>query len=192
LFSSEKYIDALNILYVMLVVVGSSNPCKISGVRRAFSDVFKADVNVIGVKVDNVVGSQPIGFDEIYVGAYYRALNASKIYKNADFYVGIEAGIVNIHGFWMDTQMTLIMDRDGSISIGFSQCFPIPDKFVNEILSRRSELEEIVDRYYKTKDIGMHGGFIKILTKGRISREDLVYNATLIALIPWMNKEVFK
>jgi len=174
----------------MLVVIGSKNPVKISGVEKAFREVFN-NVVIKSVGVDNIVGKQPIGFDEIYIGAYSRALNASKKISGGDFYVGVEAGIVNIHGYWMDTQMTFIMDKKGRVSIGLSQTFPIPKNFVNEILFNKTELEDIVNKYYGTEKIGEKGGFIQILTKNRVLREDLVYNATIVALIPWINKDLF-
>ncbi len=49
-----------------------------------------------------------------------------------------------------------------------------------------------MDRYFGTKDIGEKGGLIKILTKGVVTREHLTRDAVLMALIPWVNEELYK
>jgi len=45
--------------------------------------------------------------------------------------------------------------------------------------------------YFKTKDIGEYGGFIKILSNGKVLREDLTFNAVVMALIPRLNPELY-
>ena len=177
----------------MLVVTGTKNPTKLAGIERAFKEVFPLNtIEVKGIEVDNIVGKQPIGLEEIFLGAYSRALNASKIVKNADFYVGVEAGIKKIDKYWLDIQLAIVIDRKGHMGIGISPGFPLPNKLLHKILFEKYELEEVVDSYYGTKDIGSHGGFIKILTREKVQREDLVYYATLMALIPWLNADLYE
>ncbi len=165
---------------------------KIAGTRRAFKEVFPSDtIDVVGVEVNNVVGKQPIGIDATFLGALNRALGARERVNNADYFVGIEAGIFCIHTTWIDVQIAVVMDKNGKLGIGLSPGFPLPKKFLTPILHQGKELEEIVDSHYGTHDIGSHGGLIKLLTKDLIDREDLVYYAVLTALIPWMNSELY-
>ena len=174
----------------MIVVVGSRNPVKVRGVEKAFRAVF-GDVEVRGVGVDSGVGPQPVGWEQTLRGARNRALAACREVLEAMFCVGIEAGIVEIGGTWFDTQIAYVVDRNGVEGIGISPTFPLPRRFVEKILSEGVELEQLVDSWFGTHGIGEKGGFVSILTKGLVNREDLVYLATLLALAPWIHRDLY-
>ena len=76
----------------MKVIVGSSNPAKIEGVKLAFSEYFK-EFEIEAVKVESNVANQPVN-EQIYIGASNRVKNVRKIVeekgREADFYVAIE------------------------------------------------------------------------------------------------------
>ncbi len=173
----------------MLVVAGTLNPSKIEGIRRAFTRVF-GGAEVLGVNVEGLK-PQPIGIDEIVEGARKRALYASSR-RDADFAVGIEAGIIPIGGHNLDFQAAYIISRTGEESVGFSPGFPLPQRFVEPLYRGvYSELEEVANRYFGTENIGERGGVIRLLSRGRVTREDLSYYATLMALIPFENRELY-
>ena len=50
----------------------------------------------------------------------------------ADFYIASEAGITNLLGDWIDINSAVIESREGLQSVGTSQGFPIPEKYVDE------------------------------------------------------------
>ncbi len=155
--------------------------------------VFPNDyISVIPTEVDPGVPPQPIGLSVIVSGARNRARQA--IESNADcfFGVGLEAGIYELEGIVMDVQIAYIVDRNGRESIGASPSFPIPPEFGKKLISGEArELEVLVDNHYGTKDIGEKGGFIKLLTRGAVTREDLTKYAVIMALIPWINTELY-
>ncbi|MDK6028674.1 inosine/xanthosine triphosphatase [Ignisphaera sp. 4213-co] len=173
------------------VCVGSKNPSKIEGVRRAFQAFFN-NVDVKGCAVETGLPPQPIGIEITMRGARIRAEKALKCFSDCDFGVGVEAGFISFGEVFYDVQVTYIVDRNGFASYGFSPAFPIPKKFAELIIKGVfKELEEVVDNFYGTKNIGEKGGFIKLLTKGVVRREDLTYYSVIAALIPFINKDVY-
>ena len=64
-----------------------------------------------------------------------------------DFYISSEAGITNSLGEWIDINCVVIEDSKGFQSIGTSQGFPIPDKYIEEI--KETELGKVMDKIFK-------------------------------------------
>lgn len=176
---------------MVFVCIGSRNPSKIEGVKRAFQAFFK-EVDVVGCAVETGLPPQPIGIDVIMEGARIRGEKALKCHSSCDYGVGVEAGFIRLGEDFYDVQIAYVVDREGYSSYGLSPAFPIPRKFAELILKGVfRELEEVVDHHYGTRDIGEKGGFIKLLTKGVVLREDLVYYSVIAALIPFINRDVY-
>jgi len=174
------------------IVVATSNPTKVAGALRALKEFLPNEpIDLVMLKVDNRVGPQPIGLDNIVVGAMNRALNAYRA-QLGDLYIAIEAGLFSLCGQWLDIHVCIVCDRTLRCSIGTSLAFPLPTKFAREVLFTSKELDQVVDEVFGTKDIGSHGGVIKILTHNIINREDLVYQCVASALIPWINHELYE
>lgn len=173
------------------VCVGSMNQSKLRGIEKAFRDLV-GYVEIVGYNVESAI-SQPIGLRITMDLAKYRAMKVAEIDHSCDFYVGNEAGLIEINGLgYFDIHITCIIDRNSNEFYGFSSAFMIPKNFVAKILSGEfKELEEIVDSYFGTKNIGEKGGFINLLTKGIVRREDLVYHSVVAALIPIINRTLY-
>ena len=81
----------------MKILIGTKNPGKIEGAKKAFETYFK-DVEVYGIQVDSEVNAQPVN-EEIVKGAKNRVKNLKKYAKEnkieADFFVASEGGINN-------------------------------------------------------------------------------------------------
>lgn len=167
----------------MLVAVGSTNRCKIEGVRRAYSKYFR-DFKVVAVKVDPGVSAQPLSLEETFRGAYNRGFHALRN-VDGDHGVGVEAGMFTVGGLWFDIQVAAIVDRSLEVTYGLSSSFAVPGWIADKLVEGKyKELEPVVEGIYGVKDIGEKGGFVSMLTQNTVSREDLSYQATLMALIP--------
>jgi len=169
------------------VAVGSLNPTKVYAVKRAFRILCEPVVK--GVRVGSGVPSQPIGLSEILLGAINRAKNAIEE-LGTDYGVGIEAGVMETVAGPLELQVAAILDRELRISIGLSQAFPLPRRWLSR-LRERVELEAIVAEELGRKDIGEKLGFIGYLTHGLVTRTDLSYNAVLMALVPRLNHSIY-
>lgn len=165
------------------VALGSTNPAKINGVKRAFEKYYE-HVYIRYHDVDNLVGPQPIGYDQILYGSINRATQIMRIYPDSDYYVGVEAGIVQHTDRYFALQISTIIDRSNRIYYGISPAFEVPVEIASQVIEGEVvELEDAVIKYYGVENIGEKEGLIGILSKGIVTREELSYLATLMALI---------
>ena len=132
------------------VALGSKNPTKIKGTEIALEKVMK-NALIVPVEVDSGVSKQPFGLDEIVKGAINRAKGAFE--KVPSHYgIGIEAGVVEIGGKYLDIHICAIFDGEG-YTLGTSQGFQIPEEILKEI-RRGEECSKAVEKVYGIKDIG--------------------------------------
>ena len=176
----------------MKILIGTKNPGKIEGARQAFEKYF-VDVEIEGVPVESEVSDQPVN-EEIFQGAKNRVKNLKKFAKEnnvkPDFYVASEAGITNLLGEWIDINAVVVEDAEGFQSVGTSQGFQIPEKYVDEI--KQTELGKVMDKIFEQHQLGKGKGGINLLTKGEVTRIQLTRDAFLMALIGHINGEVWK
>lgn len=176
----------------MKILMGTKNPGKIEGARQAFAKYFN-NFEIEGISVSSEVGDQPFN-EEIFQGAKNRVKNLKQYAKEneieADYYIASEAGITNLLGDWIDINAVVIEDSKGFQSVGMSQGFQIPDKYIDEI--KATELGKVMDKIFSGKDLGKGKGGISILTRDEISRIDLTRNAFIMALIGHINGETWK
>ena len=176
----------------MKILIGTKNPGKIEGARQAFELYFN-NVEIEGIPVNSDVGEQPIN-EEIFLGAKNRVKNlkryAEKNNIKVDFYISSEAGITNLLGEWIDINAAVIEDANGYQSMGISQGFPIPDKYVDEI--KKTELGKVMDKIFSEKELGKGKGGINFLTKNEVSRIDLTRNSFIMALTKHINEDIWR
>ena len=176
----------------MRILIGTKNPGKIEGAKQAFEKFFE-NVEIKGVPVSSNVGDQPIN-EEILQGAKNRVKNLKEYAINneieADFYISSEAGITNLLGEWIDINAVVIEDSKGFQSVGISQGFPIPDKYIDEI--KETELGKVMDKIFSGKGLNKGKGGISFLTKNEVSRIDLTRNAFIMALTSHVNGDLWR
>lgn len=176
----------------MKILIGTKNPGKIEGARQAFEKYFD-NVEIEGIPVSSNVGDQPIN-KEILQGAKNRVKNLKEYAINnnieADFCISSEAGITDLLGEWIDINAVVIEDSKGFQSVGISQGFPIPDKYIDEI--KETELGKVMDKIFSGKELGKGKGGISFLTKDEVSRIDLTRNAFVMALTKHINGDVWR
>ena len=176
----------------MKILMGTKNPGKIQGAKEAFEKYFD-NIQIEGIAVNSDVGDQPFN-QEILQGAKNRVKNLKKYAKEnqlePDFYISSEAGITNLLGEWIDINCAVIEDSKGFQSVGTSQGFPIPNKYIEEI--KETELGKVMDKIFSGKDLGKGKGGISYLTKDEVSRIDLTKNAFIMALTKHINGDIWK
>lgn len=176
----------------MKILMGTKNPGKIEGAKQAFKKYFD-NVEIEGVPVNSDVGNQPIN-EEILQGAKNRVNNLKKYAREnqieVDFYISSEAGITNLLGEWIDINCVVVENKEGLQSVGTSQGFPIPDKYIDEI--KQTELGKVMDKIFSGKELGKGKGGISFLTKDEVSRIDLTRNAFIMALTKYINGDIWR
>lgn len=171
----------------MKVLIGTKNPGKVQGAKEAFEKFYK-NVDVIGIPVSSNVSEEPVN-EEIYQGAKNRVDNLIKYAKEnraeADFYVGIESGITNLLGKWVIVNIAIIKDKNGYESWGTSPAFPVPDKYVDDIIEK--DLGIVMDEIFGGDGLKNGKGGISFLTNDVITRIDLTRGAFIMALTQFIN-----
>ena len=158
----------------MTVKIATNSTDKINGIIRAISRFFKieeSEINVIHQAVDSGVPDQP--FDEqTYVGARNRVdsiIGSNE--KEADFYIGCEAGVEKLSGIFFNVQVVCIFDpKSQKYSFGKSSGWSIPLEDI-EIIKLIG-----VDRYLRSLGIDTLEEFVGY------SRTEEVMRATEFAL----------
>lgn len=175
----------------MKILIGSKNPGKIQGAKEAFEKYFD-NIEIQGIPVSSDVAEEPVNH-EIYEGARNRVDNLMQYAREngieSEYFLGIESGITNLLGKWVIINIAVIKDKMGYESWGTSPAFPVPDKYVEEIIS--TDLGKVMDRMFKQNDLRSNKGGINFLTHEVISRIDLTRDAFIMALTQHIN-EVWK
>lgn len=176
----------------MKVLIGTNNQGKVEGAKQAFEKFYK-DVKVTGISVSSDVSDEPVN-DEIYMGASNRVNNLIKYSKenniDVDFYVGVESGITNQLGKWCIIQIAVIKDKSGYESFGTGPAFPVPEKYVDEIIN--TDLGILMDKIFKGNGLKNEKGGIAHLTNDVITRYDLTREAIIMALTEFINGDIWK
>lgn len=168
----------------MLVAVGTSNRIKVEATKEAFEHFYK-NVRVVNVSLNNLP-TQPITLHGIVNGAVTRAKTALSKIKDADMGVGIEAGLMEIPNAntYLNVQFAAVIDHHNKLTIGSSPGFQLPDEVAKMVLIERIEVDKAVEFLYNIKDIGEKRGIIDLMTKGAMSRKELMVNALIMAIAP--------
>ena len=174
------------------VIVGSTNCGKVDAVRRAFARGF-GDVDVIERKVATGVAAQPVG-EECFTGARNRACAAREIAVgeslSGDFCVGIEGGMMQVHGTWFGLSVACIVSGDGEESYGTSPLYEMPKSIVDSVLDGR-ELGVILIELSSDRNIRERQGAVGYLTHGLLTREEAHDAAVRVALAPHLSRDVY-
>ncbi|MDA5493202.1 inosine/xanthosine triphosphatase [Yersinia intermedia] len=165
------------------VVAATTNPAKIKAITLAFDDVYgPGHYRIEGVNVDSGVPLQPIGSIETRTGARQRVSNARKIRPEADFWVGVEAGIEDNMTFaWMVIEHLQLRGESRSASL------MLPDIILHGIRQGR-ELGDEMAVLTGIANVKHQGGAIGIFTDGKLTRSSVYHQALLLALVPFHNE----
>jgi inosine/xanthosine triphosphatase len=172
------------------VYIASINPVKIECTRLAFTEVFGSDkYEFIGRPVSSDVSDQPVNDIETYQGAKNRAMNLRSQFPDGTFWVGIEGGIEIInnemHAFaWM---VVLTKDKHGEAR---TATFVLPPR-IKELVEQGVELGHADDEVFNRRNSKQKDGAVGILTNGLIDRTQYYKPAIILALIPFMKKDLF-
>ncbi|MDA4117017.1 MAG: inosine/xanthosine triphosphatase [Thaumarchaeota archaeon] len=173
-----------------VVAVGSKNPAKTLGTRKAFSRFFP-DVEFVEVDTTSLVEAQPLSLDETIDGALQRAKLALKHSDKVDFGVGIEAGLVAFENEHLNMQVAAIMDKRGRFTLGSSSGFMVPGLVVRQMQMGGVELDRFAKGLTAEEKVREEDGVVYHLTKGTVSRLDMTEQCIEMALVPWLNREIY-
>jgi len=174
----------------MQVVIASQNPIKLEAVKVAFDQLFaNQSVNFLTCEAASGVSYQPIGNKETLQGAINRAENAYIKYSQADYWVGIEGGVEK-NSQEYEAFAWIVIKSKYKISRGKTGTFVLPLQ-VGKLLDEGKELGEADDIVFGMVDSKKGVGAVGILTQGKITRAKYYAEAVKLALIPFINEDLY-
>lgn len=172
------------------VAVGSDNPVKVEATRRAATRLYGA-ADVRAFPVDSRVAHQPLEADT-WRGAEERARAGLAAWPEADFGVGIEAGLFDVAaiGEVFDVQACVVVDHAGRLTRGQGPGFAYPRHIVPQLRTGRT-VGEVVSELSGIADIGKKAGAVGWLSRGHFTRTALTEPAILMAFLPRLRAELY-
>jgi inosine/xanthosine triphosphatase len=177
----------------MKIGVGSKNKTKVNAVAEVLKDYPLFDgATVEGVAVEVEEFGHPKTLDETIDGAIERAKQA---YVGHEYGIGIEGGLMVVPqagtGYMAVSVCTIF---DGShIHLGLSPACEWPRDVLDKILSEGLDGGQAMKASGLTahEKVGVHGGVIEVLTKGRTNRTEQNKWAIMMALTQLEHPEHF-
>ncbi|MFP4548956.1 MAG: inosine/xanthosine triphosphatase [Fidelibacterota bacterium] len=172
------------------VIIGSQNPVKINAVKEGFQKMLPEKYfEFLGTSVPSDVSDQPMTNAETFRGAVNRAANAQEQHSDAEFWVGIEGGLETFDNELQAYAWVYILSKTqtGKARTG---TFLLPPEIV-KLINRGIELGEADDIVFRRKNSKQGNGAVGILTNDIISRTEYYREAVILALIPFINKDLF-
>ncbi|KYG84270.1 inositol monophosphatase [Roseivirga seohaensis] len=173
------------------VVIASQNPVKIKCTEKAFQEVFKNESFIFsGINVPSNVADQPMTDSETLEGARNRAKNAQSADPKADYWVGIEGGISETKAGEMLAFAWISIISNDQKGESRTATFTLPPKIV-ELIHQGIELGLADDMVFKRSNSKQSNGAVGILTHDLIDRSEYYRPAIVLALIPFINPELY-
>lgn len=173
-----------------LVAVGSTNPAKVEPIEDVLRRLFRTS-RVQSVGVDSGVRPQPLSLQETQEGAEARARLALEAVPGAKWGIGVEGGIhLDEQGRGWLVTVAAVADRQGAISTGEGLRLMLPEMMVRAARAGR-ELADVVDEYFGVTGSRIDPGAVGHLTRGLITRRQLVAAAVTAALVPRLFPDLY-
>ncbi len=188
------------------IVVASNNPVKVQAVHEGYARMFPGEaIEVLTASVPSGVSDQPCTDSETLQGAVNRALNARQAVPDADFWVGIEGGISELHSALNRTTGTETTKQDEAELCAFAWVvvyssqvcgksrtgtFILPHALAN-LVRQGLELGDADDIVFGGENTKQKNGAVGLLTGDAVDRTSFYAEAVVLALIPFKNPEFY-
>lgn len=172
------------------VVIASTNPVKINATMIGFREVFpNEEFEENGISVSSGVSDQPRSDEETFRGALNRVNEAKLAVPDADYWVGLEGGVEDDEEEMRTTVWMVILSRTqmGKAKTG---SFMIPPR-IAEIIREGREMGDADDEVFGTTNSKQKSGAVGILTKEVLGRTDTYRVGVILALIPFINPDLY-
>jgi inosine/xanthosine triphosphatase len=173
---------------LMKIVIGTKNQKKIDVTLSVFKSVLSIeDVAVEGRNAQSGVPEAPYD-QQTYQGAYNRAVECYKE-DDADFYIGIESGLVERYGNIFEEAWAVVISHDGTETIGYSSGLMLPKAVVDRMNAgqKHNEIMAHFDKVFNLPDDNRDTW--SRYTGGNISRQVSLEEALRNALIQIVHSE---
>lgn len=170
-------------------MIASKNPVKLDAVKEGFRMFTPDEIDLLGVSVESGVSDQPMSDAETLLGAESRVKNARKQFPGYDFYVGVEGGVEDSTSGLMAFAWVVI-NNGKQTGKARTTTFMLPPR-VAELVHQGFELGDADDIVFAKSNSKQQNGAVGLLTNDAITRKSLYMPAVQLALIPFLNPELY-
>ena len=172
------------------LILASHNPVKAEAVEKGFQRVFPGEgFRIQPVNVESGVSDQPMTDQATREGALNRARNAKKADPEADYWVGVEGGCDYLDSTMVAFAWVVILGERGQGSAR-TALFQLPRE-VQALVEGGMELGDADDLVFGRQNSKQKSGAVGLLTHNRVTRRTLYEQAVVLALIPFINSDLY-
>jgi len=173
-----------------IISIASTNPVKLQATLDGFQKMFPRETfDIRAVKTPSPVADQPMTDEETLEGADARALLAREAMPEADYWVGIEGGVMD-RGSYLSGFAWVVVLSEGKRGVGRSGEFFLPEN-IARLVRQGVELGDADDRIFSRSNSKQTNGAIGLLTGDAVDRLNLYIPAVVFALIPFKNPDLY-
>lgn len=175
----------------MKVVVGSNNTPKRNAVESSFKAAFPDEEIIIEtVNADSGVSSHPTSAEESITGALMRVARAKELVSDADYYVGIEGGLLRVSGRSWEIGWVAMSNSEGKITTGLSSGVELQGGVLNAVIDG-VELNNVLENDFGISSAGNNAGFYGLATNDLVTRQAAYEQGVTFALAPFLHPEFY-
>jgi inosine/xanthosine triphosphatase len=171
----------------MKIAVGSLNAAKLAAVQQGVA-AYWPEAEVVGHDVPSGVRPQPLGHEETIAGALNRARAALAAQPDATLGVGLEGGVVELHGWTVMMSYVAVVDVNGREVVTPGTGTPLPHNW-GKAMWEGAELRPFVQA--AGLPYSYQKGVIALLTNDFLSRDHMFAQTLMTALVPWVQVAAF-
>lgn len=173
------------------VAIGSNNPVKIDAVTHAFQMVWPdKEFEFVGIDVDSGVSPQPMSDEESIKGAKNRAIRAREKVQ-ADYGVGLEGGLQETEGLWLNCGWIAVVDKTGKEGIGATIKLEVSPREMKHIHEGK-ELGEVNDLMFHKTNSKQDMGHFGLMTNGALPRMRAYTDGVISALVRFIHPNLWE
>jgi inosine/xanthosine triphosphatase len=158
------------------VYVASTSRLKLDAVSAGLKKVnFQS--RVLGRRIKSGVPSQPIGFDQMLLGAENRLNRLKTLEKDFELLISIESGLAKVGKYVVDLAVCLVEDEKGKRQMSLSNGSNVPRHLAEQVFEKGKELG-----VYLQQEFGMQEkDVVNFLTRNKRERIDHLAEAIATA-----------
>lgn len=123
----------------MRIAVGTKNKRKIETVQKVLKQILEnKNFEVDSYSSNSGVPDTPWG-EQTYNGAHNRAIECRANIKNADYYIGLESGLVERYGQIYEEAWACVIDKADDEFFGYSSGLKVPTYIVKKMEELKME-----------------------------------------------------
>lgn len=174
------------------VIVASTNPVKINAAKEAFEKMFPEEsFEVQGINASSGVSDQPMGTEETILGARNRIKHIREARPEADYFVGLEGGLITDEdNHFVSQAWMIVVDKTGKESKAATATFVLPEVMA-EMIRGGLEMGHATDKLYGLVNSKQKSSSVGVLTNDAIDRTAYYTHAIMLALIPFKNLNLY-